>query len=775
MLRLGVRLALAGGRPSLVGIAVTATAVAIGTAVMLFALSFEPALQARYARSAWRQGSGYTLVGDTQPSTPRDLMMIDTEDHVGGRPVTRIDVAALGPEAPLPQGLAAWPRTGEAYVSPALAELLAVTPSNQLGDRFGRVVGTLGEEALRAPNELAAVVGTDPQVLRLRYAPVVTELGSETKLPSLSFVISLVAVIAAVGALAPVIVFMITSTRLTAAGRERRLALLRLLGATPGQMQVLAAGEAAAAMVPGVLGGVLLFFLARPLVASFEVDQLTWFMDAVWPPLLQAAVALAVVPVVGIGAALFALRRVRMSPLGTVRGQRPRAPSRWRLIPLLGASVLFGLSVVLIGDRQGRTQFAVMLIGAAFIGLIVGIVVAGPWLTGLVGRLLGRFVRGPAGLLAARRLTDAPAWAFGAISGVIMAVFVASAFSVILGYMSLYAAQSTGLPLQPNSVSASLWVPVAPAADVAKLLDGIRAIDGVESAAAVRNTYVTNRDDEVFQTAWVADCEDLNRTLNFTNSCDGAQVWIGPHANLEVQGDGWSVAEADNVRDSVPGDLYYPATEPLAPGYRTASYRFEKTDYYGMPDIVVDPSALPDGGRRFPADRFVVATTGSPATLEQIRTLIGTRSPFADVRSIEELTNGSVGVLGELSRVVALGTLATLLMAGCSLAVSVAAGLLDRRRPLGLLRLTGMPLGRLRATILMEAAAPLFVTAAISAVLGVAAGEIVLQTVASVAIPMPDPSLLVLLASGLAAAMLVVAATLPLLGRITATESTRFE
>jgi predicted lysophospholipase L1 biosynthesis ABC-type transport system permease subunit len=145
------------------------------------------------------------------------------------------------------------------------------------------------------------------------------------------------------------------------------------------------------------------------------------------------------------------------------------------------------------------------------------------------------------------------------------------------------------------------------------------------------------------------------------------------------------------------------------------------------------------------------------------------------VLTAEDLQLGSFGVLGEAGRIVALGTFGTLLMAGCSLAISVCAGIIDRRRPLALLRLTGMPLGRMRATMLLEAGTPLIVTAVISAALGVLAGEFLLQSLASVPVPPPDPWLIGVLCIGLLAAMLVVAGTLPLLGRVTSTEATRFE
>ena len=46
--------------------------------------------------------------------------------------------------------------------------------------------------------------------------------------------------------------------------------------------------------------------------------------------------------------------------------------------------------------------------------------------------------------------------------------------------------------------------------------------------------------------------------------------------------------------------------------------------------------------------------------------------------------------------------LVSLPIAGCSLAVSVAAGLTDRKRPFSLLRLTGAPLGVLRRVVALE-------------------------------------------------------------------------
>ena len=172
MIRLGLRLVVAGGRSSAVVIGLTALAVAFGTAILLFALSFEPALATRYNHAAWRDTPGEL---DLATAT-NGLMLARTDDHWQGRRLVRMDVAALAGDAPVPPGLPRVPAAGETFVSPALADLLVTTPADELGDRFGEVVGTIGPAGLMAPDELAAVVGRDAGSLRADGARVVDEL-----------------------------------------------------------------------------------------------------------------------------------------------------------------------------------------------------------------------------------------------------------------------------------------------------------------------------------------------------------------------------------------------------------------------------------------------------------------------------------------------------------------------------------------------------------------------------------------------------------------------
>ena len=171
MIRLGLRLAFLGGRWSLVPTVLTAVAVAFGTSILLFALSFQPALDVRYDRGAWRDTPGPQGVAEQLPGT---TLISLTNDYVDGRPLARIDVAALGSGAPVPPGVTRLPDAGETFVSPALAELMAERPPAELADRFGVIGGTIGEEGLQAPNELAAINGLPAATLAAAGSRAVT-------------------------------------------------------------------------------------------------------------------------------------------------------------------------------------------------------------------------------------------------------------------------------------------------------------------------------------------------------------------------------------------------------------------------------------------------------------------------------------------------------------------------------------------------------------------------------------------------------------------------
>jgi hypothetical protein len=119
----------------------------------------------------------------------------------------------------------------------------------------------------------------------------------------------------------------------------------------------------------------------------------------------------------------------------------------------------------------------------------------------------------------------------------------------------------------------------------------------------------------------------------------------------------------------------------------------------------------------------------------------------------------------------------TILVAGCSLAVSVAGGLVDRKRPFTLLRVGGTSLSTLSRAVLLEAIIPLSaaVVAAAGIAYGMSATAVVRLAPPGTAIPGLTSTYYATLGAGLAIALAVIAATLPLLGGLTTPANVRFE
>jgi hypothetical protein len=761
VIRLGLRLALAGGRGAVAGLGLTATAVAIGTAILLFALSFAPAVGARDARTAWRDSFVQA------PEGAEGTLVAAFEDRVGERLLTRVHVAPAGADpAPIPPAIDAMPRPGEAYVSPALAALMAELPADHLAGRIGSVVGTIKDSSLASPDELVAVIGTEPDILRAYGAPVVTGYATEAAALDLPPIAALIVVLAGIGALAPVAVFVATATRMSAARRELRLAALRLVGATPGQVARLAVVEALVATSVGAVGGVVLFVLFRPLIARIPLDETTWWPDTIAPSPVLAVALLIAVQAVGAAGALVTMRRLTISPLGVQRRAASPTPRAARMIPL--AISIAALMVAIWLYRSSDVPGIVALGGAglAFAGVIGSIAFAGPWLTGLVGRVLHRFARGAATLLAARRVGDDPRGSFGAISGVIMAVFVASAFFTFAVYTRSQMVFVSDL-LPPNGVVAWLGNGSGLTDDLA---DRIAGLDGVTGAVPIREVSLVG-EGGYLAFGWLASCPDVVTALAFEGaSC--APGGITTTSGADVTGIYEVVPDRTDLTGATP-----PSATLVVPAESVPTlFAGPPADIAGfLPDVLIDPVALADPGAAsaFPVTRIHITTDGSPGVGERVRNAIIAAAPAAHVNLQQEGPN-SEGPFEEIGRIVAIGLVGTLALAGCSLAVAVTTATLERRRQFVFLRSAGMSASGLRATILLQAGVPLVAVAGASAVLGVIVG-IAVVWIAGGTVVLPDASMVGVLGASLAVAMLIVSLTLPPLERMTRPSSLRHE
>ena len=164
MIRLGLRLSLNGGKEAMVRVFVTSAAVALGVALLLAALAGGNGLNAQTDRGAWLDSAAQA---SRPTSTSDELWWLSSVDQSANLAIDRVDVAAAGPNAPVPPGVAYLPGPGQYYASPALSSLLKSVPADELRERFpGRQIGTIGAAALPSPNSLIIVIGHSASQLR---------------------------------------------------------------------------------------------------------------------------------------------------------------------------------------------------------------------------------------------------------------------------------------------------------------------------------------------------------------------------------------------------------------------------------------------------------------------------------------------------------------------------------------------------------------------------------------------------------------------------------
>ncbi len=132
MVRLGLQLTLRTGREAIVRLVLTAVAVAIGVSVLLAVLADYHAFNATSQRPCWE----CTVPAPAGAPNSGSELWKYTESIYQGRFIEVLDVAPLGPNAPVIPGLTRLPSAGQYYASPALAQLVKTVPSDELGQRF---------------------------------------------------------------------------------------------------------------------------------------------------------------------------------------------------------------------------------------------------------------------------------------------------------------------------------------------------------------------------------------------------------------------------------------------------------------------------------------------------------------------------------------------------------------------------------------------------------------------------------------------------------------
>ncbi|MHB8295481.1 MAG: FtsX-like permease family protein [Acidimicrobiales bacterium] len=820
--RLGLRLATAGGRAGVVRLGLMTAGVALGVALLLGVAGVGPALanhearlaaQAPYCRPPATGGarfSGYTgqaAACQAVARAPNHLeVLVNPGDSFRGRPLTRVLVAAVGSPAGLgrPPGVARLPGPGQLVVSPALARLLGSPGGNLLRPRLaGRVTGTIGRSGLVYPGELLAYMGSKPPAKPASggwqpatgFGPPPSPPGTRQS-PVLSASLVLFVVLGSVVVLAPVLAFIITATRLSAATRERRLATLRLLGATPAQVRLLLATEAGLAAVTGSIAGAGLLVAGRQLLPLVLPGVLMVFPSELSPKPSVVLAVLVVVPVLALVAGLVSLRRVELTPLGVqrrARHPRERRAGLWRLAPL---ALGFAGLATMVGYRHALSASnhfllpRLSLAGSTLL-VVVGVIVAGPWVGVVLAGPLARRTRSAGALLGARRLQLEPTSTARIAGGVAVVAFAATAMLELAPYFDRVPA--SGAPASPGLMVVQSAHPTKPFLARLAGLAGVGAVVPVESLEAAGQPTPGQPTAGAAVQPWtvnVVSCAGMHLVLGARapHCSAGAPAGFYPAGQLQVspsvvrpfveqQTAATGGQTGTGAPPPVPGArpfAPFPLPARLAPVPNLAGLSTNSIDGFGY-GLMLTTSAVPRSvwASMLPSSlTTVVVSTHSWRARQRVRDLVAARSPGAYVMAERQIVSVSNQLQHEVARAVDVGLALVLVVASAGLLIETLDALAERRRPLAVLAATGVSRRTLAASVVVATGLPLLgaVALAEAAALGAAAlfQLLVLAHLRLAIVPAAMTA-----AGGLAGVALVTLATLPSVAMSHAAEGLR--
>ncbi|MDT0566455.1 ABC transporter permease [Streptomyces sp. DSM 3412] len=771
-LAMGVRFAFTGGREGWVRALLTAVGVGLGVALLLLTTAVPNVLSARETREEARQDRGIGYLEPQSKPTDKSLVIADTDTEYRQQEIRGRLLEPEGAGAPLPPGVAEFPAPGEMVVSPALSDLLKSDAGKLLRERLPYdTVGTIGQAGLIGSTDLVYYAGAKGIADRVDGSVVarIDAFGTDTTgqpEKEVDPILLLLTLVVFVVLLMPVAVFIATAVRFGGERRDRRLAALRLVGSDGRMTRRIAAGEALAGSLLGLVFGAGFFLLGREVAGSVEVFDISVFPSDLNPsPGLALLVALAV-PAAAVLVTLFALRGVVIEPLGVVRTAKPpRRRLWWRLLPpLAGLALLYPM----IGQGGENGTFNEYMVIGGVVLLLIGITALLPWaVEAFVARLGSGAVSWQ---LAVRRLQLSSGSAARMVNGI--AVAVAGAIALQMLFSGIQARYEAPTGLDTSRAQLELVLPDDARVDVVG--EKLKRARGTQTTAALSNATVstTAKDPENFTELTVGDCAAL-RELARISSCRDGDVF-----RMETPEDP-SVTDIATPGNTLYFDPTYTGDEQGAeiawklPAEVRAVPERADTLRNGTAGLLATPGALPAKTTTELYGTIYVRTDPKvPDALDEVRNAAVAIDPL--IRTWEWETTRRVDQFADIRTGLLVGATAVLTLIGASLLVSQLEQLRERRKLLSALVAFGTRRRTLGLSVLWQTAIPIVLGLFLASSVGVTLGAVLLR-MTNVQVSLDWSSVLSMTGIGAGVVVLVTALSMPPLMRMMRPEGLRTE
>ena len=629
------------------------------------------------------------------------------------------------------------PRPGEYYLSKALADAVAEYPEDNILARFGKntkYLGVIPSEYVASPDALMIVRGASaeevaesdaftksqgqPSYFANVYRTDANGLKSDAKIDPVAVIVF------GVGGtilLFPIVIFVSVATQLGAAQREKRYAALRLIGATKRQVGRVLMLESLLASVVGVIIGLGAFWLLQAPLQDFRMDGMRFNPG----DLALTGTQYALIIGLTLGLTMFVnwrrMRRAQISPLGVSRSvEKVKKLRAWRaLVPALGIAFFAWLS-----SKPGRdwldankeSAIPMLLLTTALLLVMFGLILAGGWLTNKLSLLAARWANNGSMLIAGKRTAVHSRTVFRSVSGVVLALFAGSfyltATSGIEG-LNAQAVKDNGFSQLKRGTAIVIG----------------RSLPGDMAEQLQQKSYITSvatiyprEDGDAIR------CQDLAKYTEHT-------------CLNNARPDQFALLNFDK------------------PVVKNVSLINDKVDTNGAKEYLV--------------------TLKSDNDIEKLRTMVTAKANQYDLTYAVSGTDSKKPhinpTIREFADLAYVGIGVTLFVAVASLIVSTIGGLMERRRSLYTLRLSGMRLDQLKRLVMVESVAPLLTTSILSCGFGVWTGAVFTSTFSTTLKPVLTPTYFAIVGIGLVAAIIGIYLILPMVDKLTRAEANQTE
>lgn len=717
------------GRQSFARLGLTAMAIAIGVMLICYFTAGVNGLIGLGNRSNYLS----KLVGAEQKPVPgikparinRPYRGNITDWH--GRSIEQLKIYSTAETFKFPELKVMQP--GEYYLSPALKKAIDEHPTDDILARFGRFnkyLGTVPEKYLATPDSLLIISGVDVKEVKEheeRYDKIYRS-GFDDSTPYGAASIIVLSVGGAI-LLFPIIVFVSVATQLGATQREKRYAALRLIGATKRQVNRILILESLLASAVGIAIGLIGFWSFQAPLLNFRING-----ERMWPSDMRLSVLQHLVIIaLTLGLTAFInwrrMRRAQISPLGVSHTlEKVKKLRIWRVIILAIGLGLFAW----LSTKDGRqwirkdssgTVSSLVFVGA-FLAIMLGLVLSGSWLTNKIALLCVRLSDNASVLIAGKRTAVHSRAIFRSVCGVVLALFAGSFY-----------------------------------------LTSVSGMERLSFQTIKDNGYSQLRDNTVIITSEALPDQFAGRLAKLPYISSVATFY-----SLEDE----AGTDAVRCRDLA---KYTDKTCPTG----------AKPDQFALINFmkpVVKQVPLAKSVDTTKTKQYL-ATITAQDHIEELRTFV-VANTGTDGDNTSYITSGYISkqphinpTIKSLASLAYAGIGVTLFVAIASLIVSTIGGLIERRRSLYTLRLSGMRLVQLKRLVMIESVAPLLLTSILSCIIGVWTGAVFTTIFSTTLHPTLTPTYFAIVGGGLLVAIVGIYLLLPMVDQLTRADANQTE